>query len=79
MRAPACREVTLRGNGGAVRNAIVTARTIGPDELPGGGIAPAEGSRGGLLLMVTDVTDLKVPRRRSARKSRCSAASTNRR
>jgi PAS domain S-box-containing protein len=57
--APACQEVRLRGSDGAVRNAVVTARPLGPDEVPGGGRPSGNGTPGGLLLMVTDVTDLR--------------------
>jgi PAS domain S-box-containing protein len=56
--APVRHEIRLRG-GGTVKDAVATARLIGPDDAPGGGrlAGPAESS--GLLLMVTDVTSLK--------------------
>jgi len=57
--APAGREVRLRGSDGAVRNVVVTARPIGPDEAAGGGVPSTMGTSGGVLLMVTDVTDLR--------------------
>ncbi len=54
------RELRLRGRDGTVRSVVVTARSIGPDEVPGGdGARPGEGAPGGLLLTVTDVTDRK--------------------
>jgi PAS domain S-box-containing protein len=57
---PVWHEVRLRGSGGAVRDAVATARPIGPDDALGGGgrrTGPAES--GGLLVIVTDVTLLK--------------------
>ncbi|MFI5460343.1 MAG: PAS domain S-box protein [Isosphaerales bacterium] len=57
--APTCQEVRLLGSDGAVRNAVVTTRPIGPDEVPGGPLPSKEGMTGGSLLMVTDVTDLR--------------------
>jgi PAS domain S-box-containing protein len=41
-----------------VRKVLVTARPIAPDEVPGAAGAP-QGAPGGLLLMVTDVTELR--------------------
>jgi PAS domain S-box-containing protein len=57
--AATCQEVRLKGVGGSRRNAIVTARAIGPDDDPGGGIASKGGATGGVLLMITDVTELR--------------------
>lgn len=84
---PAWHEIRLRGGGAddgrEIRDAIATARPIEPDEIPGAGDVAvgrhreAPGSSGGLLLMVTDVTPLKRTSAPSARRSRCSAASTN--
>jgi len=54
-----CQEVQLLGSDGGVRNAIVTVRPIGRDEVPGCAAPPGKGSAGGMLLMVTDVTDLR--------------------
>jgi PAS domain S-box-containing protein len=56
---PARHEVRLRGGGGVVLHALVTARPIGPDEVPSDGLRSTEGAPGGFLLMVTDVTPLK--------------------
>jgi PAS domain S-box-containing protein len=56
------RELRLRARDGTVRDVVATARAIGQDELPADGTssAPAQGSRGGILLMVTDVTERKL-------------------
>ena len=54
-----CQEVQLLGSDGGVRNAIVSVRPIGRDEVPGCAASPGKGSAGGMLLMVTDVTDLR--------------------
>jgi PAS domain S-box-containing protein len=53
------RELELRACDGTVRNVVVTARRIGRDELPGDGASAVEGLPGGILLMVTDVTERK--------------------
>jgi PAS domain S-box-containing protein len=53
------RELRLRARDGKVRNVVVTARVIGPDELPAGAMSSAEGPPSGILLMVTDLTDRK--------------------
>jgi len=57
--ATTCQEVRLLSGDDGVRNAIVTLRPIGPDEVPGCAVPPGKGSAGGMLLMVTDVTDLR--------------------
>ena len=57
--ASTCQEVRLVGGDGAVRNAIVTARPIGPDDESGQGVLSGTGTAGGILLMVADVTDLR--------------------
>jgi PAS domain S-box-containing protein len=49
-------EVHLRGDDGVTRHAIVTARPVGSDEVPGDGLSAPPGAPGGLLLMVTDIT-----------------------
>jgi PAS domain S-box-containing protein len=56
------REVELRARDGTLRNVVVSAREVGQDELPadGGSSAPVQGSRGSMLLMVTDVTERKL-------------------
>jgi PAS domain S-box-containing protein len=56
---PAWHEVRLRGGGSAVRNAIVSAWPIGPDDGPGVGARFREDAPDGLLLMVKDLTPLK--------------------
>ena len=57
---PAWHEVRLRGGGGsAVRNVIVSAWPIGPDDGPGAGARFQEDAPDGLLLMVKDLTPLK--------------------
>jgi PAS domain S-box-containing protein len=56
---PASREVRLRERDGAVRSAVVTARRIGPDEVPGRDPQSGDGAAYEILLMVTDVTELR--------------------
>jgi PAS domain S-box-containing protein len=55
---PEGHEVRLRGKDDEVRIAVVTARSIGPDEIPGPA-ADQNTAGGGLLLLVTDVTELR--------------------
>ena len=55
-------EVRLRSRDGTLRDAVLTMRSIGPDDDSGTGSpaqGPGKGATGGLMLMVTDVTLLK--------------------
>ena len=55
----AWREVQLRGEDATAPHALVTSRSIGPDEVPGDGLIPSQGAPGGVLFMATDITPLK--------------------
>jgi PAS domain S-box-containing protein len=57
--APTAQEIRLVRSDGAVRNAIVTARPIGPDDNSAQGVLSGTVTTGGVLLMVADVTDLR--------------------
>jgi PAS domain S-box-containing protein len=57
------REIRLRARDGAVRNVVVTARPIGDDEDPSAALAAPDAQPGELLLMVTDVTELRCAER----------------
>ena len=53
-------EIRLRGGDGLVRHVILTSQSVGTDNVPGDVARFEENATGGLLLMVTDVTPLKV-------------------
>ena len=57
--SPAWHEVQLRTGNGQIKDAVVSARVLGPDDLSGGAAALASAGDGGWLLMVTDVSALK--------------------
>ena len=58
-RSQASHEVRLRASDGSIRNTIMSAWPIGPDEIPGDGEQSPAGPAGGLLLKVTDLTRMK--------------------
>jgi PAS domain S-box-containing protein len=53
-------EVRLRGRDGVVRHVIIASQAVGPGEVPGENQRTVDDASSGQLLMVTDVTSLKL-------------------